>query len=306
MTSITIPKDDEAAHAVASLATLHTWALAGYVASQVYLLDHQGRPTTEETAEKTRSGLFWPKEFADKGIRGLKSQETVRLYAQRWIDTGMPIPAPGDVVDVGDREWPPTENKSSNSPGKIAESPTSLATVLSKVTPEVLEETLSTNLSDEAFETLTEAVATATTPKKAKVTETGVTPAYKPTPSKTKAAEKAAEKVRENKIRQTVEDMKTKSAPKTTPPKPDGAETPAVEALKRLQAEDELWSTEFAIHGLQKVLEAVLNFPGPIEGENEEFLDERLGIMASLIEQIRTAIASTKGMVPDTVPESWN
>lgn len=101
-TTVRIPRDDAEAHSVAQVATLSGWALAGYVASQVRLSDTSGRPT-----ERTRSSSFTCKEFAAKGIRGLKSQDTVRVYVQRWQETGWPIPQPGDVVDIGGKDWPP-------------------------------------------------------------------------------------------------------------------------------------------------------------------------------------------------------
>ncbi len=102
MSKITIPRDDDEAREVASVATMSEWALAGYVASQVQL-DNQPGPRSV-----TSDRSLTPAEFAAKGIRGLRSKNTVQLYAERWQETGLPIPEPGEIVDIGDRDWPPT------------------------------------------------------------------------------------------------------------------------------------------------------------------------------------------------------
>lgn len=102
---ITIPRDDAQAAEVANAATLSGWALAGYVASQVRLSDTGGRPT--ESART--STLLTPVQFAAKGIRGLRSKDTVRLYAERWRDHVGEPPRPGQVLNLPDMDWPPDD-----------------------------------------------------------------------------------------------------------------------------------------------------------------------------------------------------
>ena len=100
---ITIPSNDTQAREVADAAVLSGWALAGYVASQVTLDgDH-----TRKDLMATSSHQVTPREFAAKGLRGLRSKDTVRLYAERWRDAIGDPPQPGQVLDLVDLDWPP-------------------------------------------------------------------------------------------------------------------------------------------------------------------------------------------------------
>lgn len=105
---ITIPKDDNEAREMADLAALSGWALAGYVASQVSLnAEGQGTRSDLGRTSVTSDRSLSPREFAAKGLRGLRSKNTVQLYAQRWRDyVGRP-PVPGQEIDIPDIDWPP-------------------------------------------------------------------------------------------------------------------------------------------------------------------------------------------------------
>lgn len=102
---VKIPKDDGEARDLADVAYLNGWALAGYVASQIHLNDGPGQPKSIVSSDNTLSIV----QFAAKGIRGLRSHNTVRLYAKRWLDAGLPIPLPGEVVEIPDELWPPAK-----------------------------------------------------------------------------------------------------------------------------------------------------------------------------------------------------
>ena len=101
---ITIPKNDAQARQVADAATLSGWALAGYVASQVRMASGPGQPS--KSILKTENTLT-PAQFAAKGFRGLRSSNTVQLYAERWRDHVGTPPTPGQVIDLPDLDWPP-------------------------------------------------------------------------------------------------------------------------------------------------------------------------------------------------------
>lgn len=102
---ITIPSNDTQAREVADAAVLSGWALAGYVASQVYLAE--GRGGDPATNARNSIGQLTPTQFAAKGLRGLRSKDTVRLYAERWRDAIGDPPQPGQVLDLVDLDWPP-------------------------------------------------------------------------------------------------------------------------------------------------------------------------------------------------------
>lgn len=103
---ITIPKDDAEAREVADTATLRGWALAGYVASQVRLGEFGDNQHSEGVSSDT---LMTPNQFAAKGIRGLRSKNTVVLYVQRWLDNVGDPPSAGETIDIPDMDWPPDD-----------------------------------------------------------------------------------------------------------------------------------------------------------------------------------------------------
>lgn len=104
---ITIPRNDDEARQVSVEATLRGWALAGYVASQVEVGEPGGTGANQHAGAARNTARCTPREFAAKGLRGLRSDNTVRLYAQRWRDyIGRP-PVPGQEIDIPDIDWPP-------------------------------------------------------------------------------------------------------------------------------------------------------------------------------------------------------
>jgi len=106
---VPIPRDDAEARTLADTLNSGGWGLAGYLASQVEIGEGQGTRT-----ELVSSDKLTPMQFAAKGIRGLRSHNTVRLYVERWQSTGLPIPTPGTNVTMPDLDWPPTTDYSRN------------------------------------------------------------------------------------------------------------------------------------------------------------------------------------------------
>lgn len=177
--------------------------------------------------------------------------------------------------------------------------------ILESASPTVLN-AAAMDVSDAAFEKLNDAVVTAATPAQPVIEPSGVKPAYTPPAAKAAAAHKGYEKVHEAKVAKTIADAIATAAPKTHH-KPDGQVSPAQQLLQKLLAEDELWNTEVVIHWLDKTLDAVLAYPGPLGETNEEFIEERLAVMKDRIVKIETAVDAKKGAtVPDTIPDNWS
>jgi hypothetical protein len=163
---------------------------------------------------------------------------------------------------------------------------------------------LVTEMSDEAFEVLNEAIVNLTAEAPI-ITETGVRPTPAPSPAKKARVHETGRRLHEAEVGRSVQDA-IDNAPPRTMSKPDGQVSPAQEKLRILLAEDELWNTEVVIHWLRKTVDAVTDYPGPLERTNEEFIEERLSVMEELIARIRTAVEAKRTGVPDTVPENWS
>lgn len=110
MTSIRVPstiaKGVAKLNDLGTLATATEWERAAIVAAFVRLAPSPGgdqRPSNVSSDNET------PTEFAARGIHGLRSHNTVRLYVQRWLDAnGGTYPKPGSTVLLPGDEWPPT------------------------------------------------------------------------------------------------------------------------------------------------------------------------------------------------------
>jgi DNA N-6-adenine-methyltransferase (Dam) len=105
-----IPRDPHQADRLAGdlgvLATATEWKRAAIVYSRVRVQEGQGRPIA---AEKAKTDLLSPAEYALLGIHGLRSTTTVRAYWRAWdnaVTEGLAEPVKlGDQVTVPSAEW---------------------------------------------------------------------------------------------------------------------------------------------------------------------------------------------------------
>lgn len=108
MNTIHIPDSiDEAVNqlgGVERLLTAKRWERSAIVAAFVEPGEQHDNGSTETSSRLS------PGQFAAHGIAGLRTKDTVRLYAQRWLDAHDGIhPEPGaDVLLPDDTEWQPT------------------------------------------------------------------------------------------------------------------------------------------------------------------------------------------------------
>jgi DNA N-6-adenine-methyltransferase (Dam) len=108
VSTFVIPRDarkaDNLAGELGELASATEWKRAAIVYARVQVRDHQGRP-----AEKVKSDLLTPAEYALLGIHGLRSKTTVRAYWRAWdkaVTEGLAEPVKlGDQVTVPSAEW---------------------------------------------------------------------------------------------------------------------------------------------------------------------------------------------------------
>ena len=191
---------------------------------------------------------------------------------------------------------------------ELAKSAPALTKLIDTATPTVIETVIS-EMSDEAFESLAAAVAAVTTQPEvpAVITASGVTPAKKAaSPAKKKSGKKAAAVIREAEVKDAIAKL-IEDAPPRTLDRPDGYASPAVEAVKHMMASDRLWDIEGIVVAAQQALDAVLAHPGPLSDTDEEFAVELLNTAATTIARALTAIEAKKNsMVPDSVPDGWS
>lgn len=107
MTKIQVPRTPKGVMKelgeVGELLTATEWKRAALLASVVRL---PGRGARRE--ERTTT-FFTANSFADLGITGLRSDKTVHLYVQRWLDANDGVyPELGSRVELPDLDWPPT------------------------------------------------------------------------------------------------------------------------------------------------------------------------------------------------------
>lgn len=95
----TVPTLDEL-QGMARLLTATDWERAAIVAAFVEVGEHGGDRTSKRTS------ALAPKEFAALGIAGLRSDNTVRRYADAWRSTGLPRPTPGEPVTLPTDPFP--------------------------------------------------------------------------------------------------------------------------------------------------------------------------------------------------------
>ena len=106
--SITVPRSIAAAerklNELAEIATATEWSRAAIVATYVNPGAGQGRRTSRSSA----GGLESASAFARRGIVGLRSENTVLIYARAWLDR-FDRPVPGRRLSVTiEEDWPPT------------------------------------------------------------------------------------------------------------------------------------------------------------------------------------------------------
>jgi hypothetical protein len=283
-----------------------------------------GSSTPVEGTEKVSYAAF--------AARAHVSDKTVATYYQGWakaIEKGAPVPPAADLGpdDVGSF---PIPARPFNGPGGYvrtrAGGPNSTEAVLTSITagtvkldagqltaavnmasPTVIDALVS-DMSDEAFEHLTAAVAAATTQPEtpAVITKTGVTPAKKTSPAKLTATEKLLKKVEAERARKWYED-RIASAPPRANPRPDGYKPPIVKALEGDISSLKMWDAVQLDDLAKKLLESVLAYSGPLAPLDEELVVEALGNVAGTMAKIFEAIEAKKGStVPDSVPDDWH
>jgi hypothetical protein len=87
------------------------WERAAIVATFVVPLDNGG--DRRSTSAKTSTDLT-PTAFAELGIAGLRSKDTVRRYVEAWNQSGLPRPVPGDTVELPNIEFPSNQDAGRN------------------------------------------------------------------------------------------------------------------------------------------------------------------------------------------------
>ena len=297
-----------------------TWYQAALIACSVFT----GKATDKINTAAAVLGKVSTYEFAERaGV----SPDTVARYFGAWpkaIAAGAEVPPTSDLGpdDVGSF---PIPARPFNGPGgyvktrvggpnsteavlnKVATSAPALTKLVDAASPKVIAAVVA-EMSDEAFENLTAAVAAVSTQPEtpAVITKTGVTPAKKPSKAKQKATEKLSEKVEAEKTRKWMEERK-KSAPPRSKPLPDGQVSPAMEAAQESLDSLKLYDVEYIGSFAAKVLETVLGHAGPLSELDEEYVVGELGRARDTIDRILAAVEAKKGsMVPDSVPDDWS
>jgi hypothetical protein len=111
---VTMPRTiDAAAKQCSQLMDVHTatgWHLAAILATVVEPGAGQG------TSRRTAGGRESASEFAARGIRGLKSENTVLRYVTLWTEHVGPRPKPGEVVKLPTTPWPPEAKNQGSRP----------------------------------------------------------------------------------------------------------------------------------------------------------------------------------------------
>lgn len=107
-TKVRIPRTpgavDKRLNELGQIATAVGWERAALVAARVRLTTRGARSDITSSSD-----VKSPKQFADLGIYGLKSQDTVKLHVQNWLDANNgEYPELGKSVDLPDGPYPPT------------------------------------------------------------------------------------------------------------------------------------------------------------------------------------------------------
>lgn len=308
------------------------WYLATLIACSVF----SGKATDKINSTGVELGKVSTTEFAE---RAQVTQKTIQRYYSAWaeaIQAGAEIPPAGDLGpdDVGAF---PIPARRFNGPGgyaktrtgsiasgtadgavqkiieggntltnQLASSAPAMTKLIDTASPTVIAAVVS-EMSDEAFENLTAAVAAATVQPEtpAVITKTGVTPAKVTSPAKLTATSKLLAKVEEEKHRKWIED-RAKSGPPRANPRPDGYVPPIVEGLQGDISSLKMWDAVRMHELAEKLLEAVLAYSGPLAPLDEELVVEQLGRVSGTMAKIFEAIEAKKGStVPDSVPDDW-
>ena len=90
---------------IESLLTAQRWERAAIVAAFVRLNDGPGGNDPRAIVNGD-NGVMTSTQFAELGIMGLRSTNTVRTYVNRWLEHSQGVyPEPGDAVTLPDTEW---------------------------------------------------------------------------------------------------------------------------------------------------------------------------------------------------------
>lgn len=91
---------------IGRVVTARNWERAAILAT--YVMPDAGSGGRAEA--RSSAHLVSAREFARKGIHGLRSENTVLRYVNAWLSE-RPRPEPGETVDLdGLSDWPPSEN----------------------------------------------------------------------------------------------------------------------------------------------------------------------------------------------------
>lgn len=96
---------DDAADHLNAIGYATDWQRAAIVATFVQVEPTRGGD--RRSGIKLNSEFETTETFALRGIVGLRSAQTVRVYALAWLDR-FPRPKPGALVPIPDEPWPPT------------------------------------------------------------------------------------------------------------------------------------------------------------------------------------------------------
>ena len=81
----TMEKAEDEAVRLGEESSLDEWSRAAIVYASVWVSEDGGRPSKTLTAERLAAGKVSATTYANKGIIGLKSPQTVRLYWKAWV-----------------------------------------------------------------------------------------------------------------------------------------------------------------------------------------------------------------------------
>lgn len=120
---------------IESLMTAKDWERAAIV--YAFTANQQG----SQSGSRKVVNRLGVKEFADLGIAGLTTQDTVRKYRTIWAEYGTPGIQPGDEVALPNKPFPPTDYRTGNFDDRIQ-------TQVKNAKPEVRREVFKSLASD--------------------------------------------------------------------------------------------------------------------------------------------------------------
>jgi hypothetical protein len=106
MTTVTIPNSKDGAIqkliGISTLGSAIEWERAAIVATLVEA-KRRGRPRAGKPRGFRKHSI---NDFARLGIPGLRSPKTIRVYLRIWEMTGLPIPNPGETINLPSQPFP--------------------------------------------------------------------------------------------------------------------------------------------------------------------------------------------------------